>query len=314
VLVLTLSIGFFGLKGGIWALMMGGTQRVEGPEGSFIGGNNGLALGLDMALPLLFFLAREESNPWLRRLLWAVFVFSIPATIFTYSRGGFLGLMTVLAFIAMKTKRQMIPGVVFVTLVVAVLSFAPQQWFDRTETIVSYEGDGSAMGRLVAWEVAFRFALDHPLLGGGFSATAHESVYLQYLGIRASQAPHSIWFSTLSEHGFPGLILFVSLLVCCLATLRKLRRPRGGLPPAAWVVSYSHMLEVSLVGYIVAGTFLSVAYIDVFYWVVALVILLDVVAARERRDAASATLSPAPAAVPSLKSSGGRHVRYRRVR
>jgi probable O-glycosylation ligase (exosortase A-associated) len=311
-LVLALSIGFFGLKGGLSALMTGGANRLEAPEGSFIGGNTGLALGLDMALPFLFFLARQESNRWLRRLLWLTFVFSIPAVVFTYSRGGLIGLAAVLLLIAAKHKRQFAAGAVFVLLMISVLTFAPPQWFERVDTIANYEGDASAMSRLTAWNVAFRFTLDHPLLGGGFFAIGDEAIWMKYSGIKNSAVPHSIWFTALSDHGFPGLILFASLIICCILTLRRLRKGREGRPPATWVVSYSDMLEASIVGYAVAGTFLSATYMDVFYWLVALVIVLDVVAAREMRVAARTSPTPLVAVAP--RPIGGRDVRDRRVR
>jgi putative inorganic carbon (HCO3(-)) transporter len=91
------SIGFYGFKGGLWSMATGGASGlVLGPEGAFIGDNNGLALGLNMNLPILLFLAREEQRIWLRKLLHVIFFFSISAVMFTYSRGGFLGLAVVL--------------------------------------------------------------------------------------------------------------------------------------------------------------------------------------------------------------------------
>ncbi len=315
-LVLALSIGFFGLKGGLWALMEGGTNRVEAPQGSFIGGNTGLALGLDIALPFFVFLARDERNPWLRRLLWVTFLFSIPAVVFTYSRGGLLGLGAVLALITVKMKKmkwKLTAATVFATIAIALLAVAPPQWFERVDTIGNYEGDMSATGRLMAWGVAFRFALDHPLLGGGFFATAHDDVYLQYTGIEANLVPHSIWFSMLSEHGFPGLILFGSLIISCVLTLRRLRRGTSARPPVSWIVNYSHMLEVSIGGYVVAASFLNAAYMDVFYWVVALVILLDVVATRQLRAPEDTSSAPTPAPM-VLERSRGRLIRYHRLR
>ena len=312
-LILALSIGFFGLKGGLWSLMTGGINRVEAPEGSFLGGNTMLALGLDMALPFFIFLAREESNPWLRRLLWTVFLFSIPAVVFTYSRGGLLGLAVVLIFSAAKLNRKLVGATVFTTIAISLLAFAPLRWFDRVHTIANYESDGSAMSRLMAWDVAFRFALDHPFIGGGYFATAHDDSYLKYAGTQGSAVAHSIWFSVLSEHGFPALILFAALIVCCVLRLRRLRRPSGGVVPAPWVVSYSHMLEISIMGYAVAGSFLNAAYMDVYYWVVTLVILLDVVATREIQDRAK-TLS-AQASTPTMRVKPSRRLlQYHRLR
>jgi probable O-glycosylation ligase (exosortase A-associated) len=289
-LVLALSIGFFGLKGGLWVLMTGGTNQVLAPDGSSLAGNNALGLGIAMALPFLFFLARDEARGWLRLLLRVMFVMSIPAALFTYSRGALLAVVTVLWLIAVKTKRKYSTALVFGVVGVLILNFAPPQWFQRTETIVHYEGDGSAMGRLMLWGVAFRFALDHPLLGGGYYVTAREEITHQYGG-HSGAVPHSIWFSTLSEHGLPGLILFVALMLCCVMTLRRLRKPRDGHEPAQWIVTYSHMAEISIAGYAVAGTFLNLAYLDVYYAVVAFVICLDVVATREARDPSRVTSS-----------------------
>ena len=43
----------------------------------------------------------------------------------------------------------------------------PDQWFDRMNTIQSYQEDASAMGRINAWWFAFNLANDHPITGGG---------------------------------------------------------------------------------------------------------------------------------------------------
>ena len=55
------SIGFFGLKGGIWAFATGGQYHVLGPgEDTSVSTNNAIGLALNMCLPLFFHLAREE--------------------------------------------------------------------------------------------------------------------------------------------------------------------------------------------------------------------------------------------------------------
>src|SRR6267142_6999258 len=68
-LTITLSVGFFGFKGGIFSLRGGGTDRVYGPPGTFLEDNNDLALATVMVLPICFYLAREETRRWLRLLL-----------------------------------------------------------------------------------------------------------------------------------------------------------------------------------------------------------------------------------------------------
>jgi probable O-glycosylation ligase (exosortase A-associated) len=305
-LVIALSIGFYGLKGGIWSIGRGGTGRVVMPDETMFGGTNGAALALNMVLPMLFYLAREEENRWLRRLLWTTFAFSIVAVLFTYSRGGLIGLCAILLVFAAKSRKLVRATVALAAAYVFVMNFAPPQWFDRMDTIRTYEEDRSAQARLDAWYMAYRLALDRPLLGGGFDSIGQPEVVNWYLPGRPvfEVSAHSIYFTLMGEHGFLGLGLFLTLVASSLLTLRSLRRGRT-LP--SWVRSYSHMLEVSLVAYLVNGAFLSVAYIDLFYHVITCVILLKVLADRETHK--DATAGKAGATVGKAN-----HVRYSRAR
>ena len=51
--VIALSLGFYGIKGGIFTIVNGGVFRVQGPGGTFIAGNNEMALALVMVIPLI---------------------------------------------------------------------------------------------------------------------------------------------------------------------------------------------------------------------------------------------------------------------
>jgi putative inorganic carbon (HCO3(-)) transporter len=307
-LVIALSIGFYGLKGGIWSIGKGGAGTVEMPDDTMFGGTNGAALALNMVLPMLLYLAREEENRWLRRLLWATFVFSILAVLFTYSRGGLLGLCAVLLFLAAKSGKLVRATIALAAAYVFVMSFAPPQWFERMGTIRTYEEDSSARARLDAWYMAYRLALDRPLLGGGFDSIGQPEVVNRYLPGREGRgfevSAHSIYFTLMGEHGFLGLGLFLTLVVSSVFTLRGLRRAKRR---PSWVRSYSNMLEVSLVAYLVNGAFLSAAYVDLFYHIVACTILLKVLADRETKEDATSGEIVATVAKAS-------HVRYSRVR
>lgn len=283
-LTISFSIGFYGIKGGIFAISRGGEYRVIFPEDTMMGDSNGLGLALNMALPMFLFLAREEQNLWLRRLLRAIFILSIPAVVFTYSRGAILGLGAVLVCLAMKIRRTLVVPAGVAAAVLFLLAFAPQKWFDQMETLSNYQNDASAMGRLEAWHVFSRVGLERPLLGAGFWAPSTDKVFFRYLpGARKSRDAHNIFLNVLGEHGVIALGAFVGLIVCCLLTLRHLRASRDRADPPQWVSNYSHMLEASLVGYAVTGFFLSVAYVDLFYHIVAFTILLKVLAERETR-------------------------------
>ncbi len=297
-LLIALSIGFYGLKGGIWAIVTGGQNRVYGPEASFLGSNNSIGLALNMTLPFLFLLQRDERRPWLRHALRITFWVSIVAIIFTYSRGAALGLAVVLAALFLRGSKHVL-GSVALTLAAAVLFFGPggslipEKWWERINTISTYAEDRSAMGRLDAWKVASRLALDRPLLGGGFRVLEHEEIHEHY-GFAGSASAHSIYFSVLGDHGFIGLGLFSFLILSCVWSLARLRRTAGRLPSGSWLVGPSLMLEASFVAYMVSGAFLTEAYFDLFYHLVSGVIILKALA----RDAAAvAPARPSPSQV-----------------
>ena len=142
------------------------------------------------------------------------------------------------------------------------------------------ELDESAQGRLHAWQFAWTFASEYPIMGGGFE-TFTPQLEWRFTPQFTFAGPHSIYFQTLGEHGFVGLALFLTLLVSCLLGLIDLRRKARMLPTAQWVIPYTHMLEIGLLAFMVSGAFLELAYFDLFYQVVATVGLLGILYRRE---------------------------------
>ena len=284
-MVIALSIGFYGLKGGIWTILRGGANRVMMPDDTMLGGANGAGLALNIAIPLLLYLSYDEKNFWLRRLLKIMFIFSIPASLFTYSRGAALGLVAVILVLAAKSRYLIRAAAGLVILYVFLVNFAPPQWTSRMETVQNYEEDNSAMSRLEAWKIAYHLGLDHPFFGGGFGSVGMKEVADQYNPGKGGYNSHSIIFNVLGEHGVLGLILFLSLIGCCVLTLRRVRRTRHVSPPD-WVRHYSHALEASFVGYLVTGMFLSAAYVDLFYHLITATVLLKVLADKAQAEAA----------------------------
>lgn len=284
---ITFCFGFFGLKGGIFSVLSGGQYRVWGPFGSFIEDNNALALALNMALPFMFFLAKTETRRWLRNLLYVTFVCSILAVIFTYSRGGFVGLLVVMfgIFLTIRMRWKVLIALFAVMAFPIVINTLPDAWVDRISTIQSYEEDASALSRLAAWKAAWNLALDRPLTGGGFEAINDYDTFVHYnpevlvriqeqgtLGFHISGV-HSIYFELLSENGFIGFGVFMTLAIFVLLTLRRLARDDGS-PDSKERIAYSRMLSASLLAYFASGTFLELVSFDLFYQIIALVVIL----------------------------------------
>jgi len=294
--VVLLAIGVWGVKGAILG-SLGGFQMIHGPDGGMNAPNNEFGVSLIMVLPLIFYQWHLATNRHLRRgLMFMGFLVGL-AVILTYSRGALLGVCAMAAVLWLKSRAKIPAAFLIVALALFVYSFAPQQWFDRMNTIEHYEGDGSAEGRIYIWKVSLKIAEAHPLLGGGFRVThwpdATNSVLLHtdLLRLPSGKAAHSIYFDVLSEHGWVGLALFLMIGVYSWMNCSWLIRRSRGRPELAWATVLGKMGQAVLVGFWVGGAFQSLAYFDE-YW--CLLFIFDAA----RRVVARAIAKPAGAFVP----------------
>jgi probable O-glycosylation ligase (exosortase A-associated) len=289
-LVPALSIGFFGFKGGIWVLVTGGGERVFGPEGTFFGDNNELGLALCMMLPLLVYLAREEPRPWLKRILRLVFGFSIVGILGTYSRGALVGLLAVAGLLVWRSPWRKTAIIVAVVLAVSIAPFMPDKWWGRMDTITDEKVDSSVQGRFNAWSTVLNLAADHPLFGGGFRVMADDYTWYRYFDgysrgefIKAWD-PHSIYFDVLGEHGYIGLAIYLLIILATLVSLQQIRKRWRGHPEYGYLSNYADMSQLALCPFLVAGSFLSLAYFDLFFHLLGTTFILQALSLKAAKD------------------------------
>ncbi len=270
--VMTLSLAFYGVKGGIFTILHGGVYHVRGPAGSFIGGDNEMGLALVMTIPLLRYLQLSAANVWVRHAMTAAMLLTAIAAVGSQSRGALLGIVAMGVFLWLKSRNKFFTTMIAAAGAALVLSIMPQQWFERMQTVKSYGQDESAMGRINAWHMAFNLAKERPL-GAGFEAFK-PPMFAQYAPEpdRVHDA-HSLYFEVLGEHGFVGLGLFLTLGLMTWRTASWIIRRARRDPEARWAADLASMVQVSLVGYASAGAFLGLAYFDFYYTLVAVVLL-----------------------------------------
>jgi putative inorganic carbon (hco3(-)) transporter len=292
--VIVISIGLFGVKGGIFTAVHGGNYIVWGPPSSFIEGNNELALALLTVVPLMRYLQTRSSSKWIRRGLAAAMVLCAFSIVGSYSRGALLGATAMAGLLWLKSKRKIAFGIpIFAVFVLAVM-FMPDRWGERMGTIQTYDQDASALGRINAWNFAFNLAKDHPVTGGGFNVFTHEMFARYAPNPQDVHDAHSIYFQVLGEHGFVGLFVFVMLGIATVTTASWIIRKTRAHPDLQWAHDLASMIQVSFAGFAVGGAFLGLAYWDLPYHLMAIAVLTRVIV-REALDAA-----PAPAEGPRL--------------
>ena len=273
--VMMLSIGFYGVKGGIFTLTHGGSERVLGPFGTFIGGNNEIGLAMIMVVPLIRYIQLTAQNFWLKVAMGVCMGLTFVSILGTQSRGAFVGLSFMALYLFMKSRKKLLLSVFMVLTLSTAYTFMPASWHERMATIKTYQEDKSAMGRIEAWKTSIYVALDHPLVGGGFEALRDGRTYMLYLpgykrGDKTADA-HSIYFEVLVEHGFVGLFLFLALGYFGLQTCRSIVRQTREIPELFWMRDLASMLHVSMIGYAASGAFLGLALFDFYYTILGVV-------------------------------------------
>lgn len=296
---IAISIGLYGVKGGIFTFVHGGVHRVQGPEGTFFGGNNETGLALTMTIPLLYYLYRETKAVSVRWGLMAAMFLTSVAAIGTQSRGALLGMSAMGVVLWWKSRHKVLMAVLAAGAVFFIYSFMPEEWFERMATIRTYQEDGSAQGRIAAWTMGFNMASDR-LFGGGFESYRYATYALYLPSYRGGTDAHSIYFEVLGEHGFIGLGLFLTLGLFTWMAASRIRRRTEKTPDLDWMATLARMVQVSLIAYASAGAFLGMAYFDYAYNLVLIVIVCKAILARQQSGQQPA--SAARASLPKRES------------
>lgn len=273
------SIAFFGIKGGIFTILHGGNYRVWGPPDSFLEGNNEIALALIMTVPLIYYFFSILSGKWLKRGLVVAMVLCAAAALGSQSRGALLALVAMTIVLWLRSRQKVVVAIMLAVAGAVLIGIMSASWEDRMQTIAGYEADLSALQRLDVWRLTWNIAQANPVAGGGMGIyTDDVTAIYNPESIGGLRNAHSIYFSVLGEQGFVGLALFLGIWISVWLTCTRVRSVTAGSDNLAWSFWLASMLQVSLVGYLVGGAFLYLAYVDFPYnLLIASVILRDYV-------------------------------------
>ncbi len=273
--VIVLSIGYYGFKGGIFTIVHGGIYNVMGPSQSFWGGRAETGVALMMSLPLMRYLQMQTERRWLNLALGVLMVLTALAMIGTNSRGALIGGAAMGIVFLLKSRNKLYAALLIAVAVGAIMSIMPQAWFDRMQTIQTYEQDASAMGRVNAWHMAFNMALDRPMTGGGFESFRYPQFVKYAPNPDDVHDAHSIYFEVLGEQGFPGLAIYLSIMLLAWWRAGRIIKATRRDPDKKWMADLAAMVQVTMLGYAAGGAFLGLAYFDFYYHLVALVVILQ---------------------------------------
>ena len=298
--VIMLSLGYLAL----WAnnkYVFEGWRIVHGPgrPGATLYDENDFAMTLVMATPFMWYIMRHVKH-WLVRLsVLGLVPLTAHAVMVTFSRGGFLGLVTTLGIIALRERNKALRVIMIAAGIAFFVAYTGDRYRDRIFSIAEYEEDSSAMGRIESWETGLRMALNQPIFGVGLNryVVAFPS-YSEYY----AREGHNAWIQMAAQCGLIAVGSYGMLVLLSYLSLRKARQRAVHLDPGNrdLVLTLSRAVEASLAGYLVCGLFLSVEDLQFFYTLVAMAQILD--RTTEIRQEHSPAVPP-PSAGPAVPAS-----------
>ncbi len=214
---------------------------------------NDLAILAAVVAPFCLYFA-YRTRVLVKKAFWlAMLVCIVYVVVQTYSRGGFLALAggTVYAAVQLRTAAGRSGAVAILAIVLAAALLVPlagSRFLSRLETVYSVDSDetGSAQARRQLLMLSIGVALTHPVFGVG---PGNFQIYS-----KSWHASHNTLTGLAAETGFPGLALWVAMVV---VTIKKLRRVASSPLVAANTRSLAAAIKASIYALLVSLPFLS---------------------------------------------------------
>lgn len=306
-----LTLGLAGFTAAVLALRLGRHDSEGRLSGGYTYDSNDLALIACVTLPFVYWYAVEKKNKY----RWFVAATAIPllsVIIKSGSRGGFLGLAAIVLGTLVLGIHNVSPRLRKISILLVVCSLAsipllPADYRARIVSIADTDEDynvTSKTGRLEVWKRGMQYAKDYPIAGVGIDnfPTAEGRSDIAVERHRAGRgmkwsAAHNSYLQVIAELGFiAGTVFPIMIFGTIFQLLIKLGSRTRKEGPGADLLG--PLLGVSLLSYSVAGFFLSFAYYDIVYVMLA---LASAILVRAKRP-----IVPAAPAAPQVPVRGRR--------
>ena len=263
-----------------------GSDRIIDYEAPMTGNPNGLAVVLNLILPLSVALFLVTRRPVVRAGLLMILFLEVMAVILTFSRGGFLTLATTGILYLWRFHKRQEGRWAVVALVVALICIPllPASYFDRLSTITDKDSDptGSSQERWRDMVAAANLVVQNPIVGTG--------VGTDVLALNEARGPywldiHNVYLVYAVELGLPGLVLFLALLAGCMKSIMSVQVRSAGVPALRELFCLAEGIQISLIAFVVAALFDTGAYQLTFYYFAGLAVAAKPVYEAEKKTA-----------------------------
>jgi putative inorganic carbon (hco3(-)) transporter len=244
---------------------------LSGPAGFFQNPGE-LAIQMLIFAPLSFYFVRGIKSYIPKSLEYILYLMPITAIITiigTNTRGSQLALAVQFIALILTTKHKIKTFVGVSILLYIFFSLLPEEQKIRFETLGH---DHTSIQRKLYWQHGWQMIKDHPILGVGYfnfipyyNKFHAEDIIIPHH--TSAELPHNIFIQVGTDSGFTGLLIF--LLLICLAFKYTCSASNSFSTTNSHDQLYRCLprgMNLSLLGLLVAGQFVTVTYYP-FFWI-----------------------------------------------
>ena len=239
--------------------------------------SSGLATVSIMFIPLYLFFRKHSvvlpawriRGPGFAGLI----ALDIATAIGTVARTAVIGFAVVAVTLWLRSKRKFAVGVLILLIAAGGGLLVSASWDARISTIASYDQENSAYTRILVWRWTLDFVRGRPL-GGGFEAfridRVEEPMPDGSVRVEYGRAFHSTYFELLGEHGWPGLVLFLTILATAFWNFHRVIVECRGIAGLQWCADLAGALQCALAVLASCGAFIGIGFQPMFWYIFAL--------------------------------------------
>ncbi len=243
---------------------------------TFLQDENQISAFMAMMLPLTIFYSFCLQKKSGKVLCYIGAGMQVALIVRSFSRGGFVALIAVAICIFFYSRNKLIILALLIVGCGFIFNYAPEKFFTEVKSIEQGTDEATAGGRVRMWERAWRMFKARPIFGHGIAQFPTENRKFLLPGEIEREADrlvcHSNWFQILSELGALGLLCYLAIWKNYFKTwyiinksLKNNSLERVPLDERIFYKNISTGLAISMVGFIVAGTFINIMIFAYYY-------------------------------------------------
>jgi putative inorganic carbon (hco3(-)) transporter len=237
---------------------------VGGPGWFHNSGEVGIQMCIYVPLSIAFIVAIYPFLSWPKLLFFLAMPFTgVGTMVASSSRGALVGLGASSIRLFLLRPGLVLTSGLFLSLMVGIIFLSlPQESLQRFEASGK---DSTSLHRLERWNHGIDALKKFPLSGVGFDVWPEYYPENYNIENPGSHLVHNVFVQCGSELGYPGLIVFLLMILACFSNTKNVRKLSLGAEDR-FLATMSYGFDAALLGFLGSGFFVTVLYYP-YFWI-----------------------------------------------